>query len=419
MDHKLVAQAWDCSESLNRKAPRGAAIPAAGSGGFPLPDSNAREGRSGESDGADAFTATFRDPMRADSDGRTFFLLMCLMTTAVTAAVFPQFNELLLFDRVGIEKGQLWRLFTCHLAHWSASHLIWNLVVLAAIGWGAKNEPSRSLVTATFGALLLIGPALYLCEADMLQYAGLSGVATALFVCFACERMRSAPGERLLWGAFLIALCGKIAVEFVNPSPLFATSAAIDLRVAPLAHLVGAAAGVWRSRILQSMNNATPSPAPPSNPQSPPDLNMKILLTLALALGAALLVSRTAWILDQKKLGCGTPGRAGVAAFTLGFATLILGLILSSQILRVPGAYGPVQYWGGATAFFEARTATTYALIFGTAPIAIVTAISWLVGLIVKDPAPRVERSATPAAALLLLGAAWVMFFAVEFFPSA
>ncbi len=193
--------------------------------------------------GAGACATTFSNPVSADAVWRRLAVVLFLIAASAAAAALPQLHELLLYDRGAIARGQVWRLFTGHLAHWSASHLAWNLVSLGAVGWGARDLPFRLVSRPVSWSILLIGPVLFLCQAGMAQYTGLSGVVTALFVCLAGERMRSAPDERWVWGALLVAMCGKIAVEFAQPTPLFAASGAPSFRASPMAHLVGAVVG--------------------------------------------------------------------------------------------------------------------------------------------------------------------------------
>ena len=258
MNRNPAAQATKPAECLRLNRFHRASGPNTGSCGVPPQDMDDREGKLVEPAGKDACAKTFGSAIRRHSVRSNLSVVLFLIAAAVMKAALPQLHALLIYDRGAIEQGQLWRLFTCHLAHWSPSHLTWNLVVLAALGWAARNESSRPLAHSAFWSILMIGPVLFLCEVSMLHYAGLSGVVTATFVCFACKRMRSTPDERLFWSALLISLCGKIAVEFANPSPLFATSDAIDIRVAPLAHLTGAAAGLLGLARLSRLNLRAP-----------------------------------------------------------------------------------------------------------------------------------------------------------------
>jgi len=51
----------------------------------------------------------------------------------ITYAV-PWLTDLFIYDRQHVLGGQLWRLFTAPFVHFSASHLIWNLLVFAGAG---------------------------------------------------------------------------------------------------------------------------------------------------------------------------------------------------------------------------------------------------------------------------------------------
>ena len=53
------------------------------------------------------------------------------------------------------------------------------------------------------------------------------------------------------------------------------------------------------------------------------------------------------WVLDQNALGCKTPIRAVLGLITLAIGSWICLTIVFAFAFKVPGAYGPVQYWVG------------------------------------------------------------------------
>jgi rhomboid family GlyGly-CTERM serine protease len=171
------------------------------------------------------------------------------------AFVWPRLADAWIYERPAILAGQAWRLWTGHLVHYSASHLLLDLAVfLAAGGWLEWIRPRTArwfylLAPPAISAALLWG------EPALERYAGLSGLATGVLVLLALVQWRRDAGApRWFWPAVLALVAVKVVVESRGPAPLFARFDS-DVRVVPLAHLGGiACAGVaflvarWRGR---------------------------------------------------------------------------------------------------------------------------------------------------------------------------
>ena len=158
-------------------------------------------------------------------------------------------NELLEFDRHALLAGQLWRLWTGHLVHYTPQHaLIDFAVALAAavivvqlsatpaagmrrlalaLGWGA---PFISL------GMLLIAP-------GCLAYRGASGVGSMLVVMAGGalwpRAARSVRAALLLMAATLMAKIGAEAAGYAHG----VSDLPSDVVVAWQAHLLGVVAG--------------------------------------------------------------------------------------------------------------------------------------------------------------------------------
>lgn len=153
--------------------------------------------------------------------------------------------ELLEFDRQSILAGEIWRLWTGHLVHYSVQHalidvataLVAAAIVLPALGW-------RRLCRVVALAAPLISIGLLVIAPDCLYYRGASGIAVLLVVL----------ATRLLWpragavarGALLllaVALLGKIAAEALGYAAPWSDLPG-DVRVVWQAHLLGALAAL-------------------------------------------------------------------------------------------------------------------------------------------------------------------------------
>jgi rhomboid family GlyGly-CTERM serine protease len=183
-------------------------------------------------------------------------------TTAVVAfaaaAVFarPGAAALAELTPAALTGGEVWRLLTGHLAHCSASHLLWDLGTFVALGaWLERRLGSRGLALALLVQALVISLGMLAAlPAGLAAYRGLSGIDSGLFVLAALLLRRELTGlARLLPPAMLALFLGKAGWEFATGTTLFASSA--GMVPVPLAHLLGAAAALaWLWRLLQYPN---------------------------------------------------------------------------------------------------------------------------------------------------------------------
>ena len=163
----------------------------------------------------------------------------------------PDLSSLLEFDRRAILAGEVWRLWTGHLVHYSAQHAMIDLATafiaasIAAQSFGVR----RVLAALGFGAPV-ISLGLLLAAPQCLYYRGASGLAVLLAVMAGAGLWRRvddtrAAGTRFVrpaLGVLAVALAVKIGAE-ANGVALGWSDLPDDVVVAWQAHLLGAAAG--------------------------------------------------------------------------------------------------------------------------------------------------------------------------------
>jgi rhomboid family GlyGly-CTERM serine protease len=148
---------------------------------------------------------------------------------------------------------QPWRAWSAAFVHWSASHLVANLigcVVVAAFGAAARVPLRASLAWLVAWPLghvaLAVQPALA-------SYGGLSGVLHAGVAIAAWQVARSATlRQRLIGVAVLLGLALKLALEASWRAPV-QMMPQWDFPVASLAHLTGALAGLLCAAIADAL----------------------------------------------------------------------------------------------------------------------------------------------------------------------
>lgn len=157
-------------------------------------------------------------------------------------------DETFAYRRALVERGEVWRLFSGHLAHLGTAHLLENLGALLLVGWlvGEQYSARRWWLIAAACAFA-ISVALYLLNPAVEWYVGLSGVLHGLLVAGLWAQLRrreSVTTARLL----LLCIAGKLLWEqWAGPLPGSERLAGGTVIVA--AHLYGALAGLGAALI--------------------------------------------------------------------------------------------------------------------------------------------------------------------------
>ena len=163
-------------------------------------------------------------------------LTLLLAAAAVGAWLAPGVAPLLQYDRSAISHGELWRLLTGHLTHWTADHLLWDALVFLLAGAACERAGRRRYAALLASSALAGSAAVWVGLPAMQTYRGLSGIDTALVAFLTATRLR---GRWATAGISLLLL--KLAVEAATGATAFVAPG--GFAPVPLAHAAGAAVG--------------------------------------------------------------------------------------------------------------------------------------------------------------------------------
>ena len=174
-------------------------------------------------------------------------LTVLIGLSALSATLSFQLTSLLQFDRTAIMDGEVWRVFTGHLTHWSVSHLFWDIVVFLLLAGMIEQLSRRRLLACFASASLIISLLVFTFLPEMKLYRGLSGTDSALFIMLLVMFYRQrASGLSLLHKMpyYLLGtlFIGKTVFELSTSHSFFVQSSDLFVPV-PLAHLGGAFVG--------------------------------------------------------------------------------------------------------------------------------------------------------------------------------
>jgi rhomboid family GlyGly-CTERM serine protease len=208
-----------------------------------------------------------RDSKRTSAAGRFPSASLLLSFLALTVFLIPGADELFEFSRRSLTHGEIWRLVTCHWTHWSAEHLLWDVLAFAVLAALCEAQLGRRLLLVCLvTATLAISVAVWLFLPSMEIYRGLSGLDSTLFVLIAVfharhlfrptdpkrgpelptrrsSALRAVPLEPLMWAGALGLFVCKVLYEALSGTALFVESGGTGVVVVPLAHLVGGSIG--------------------------------------------------------------------------------------------------------------------------------------------------------------------------------
>jgi rhomboid family GlyGly-CTERM serine protease len=172
------------------------------------------------------------------------WITLALVALSAAAALVPA--EALEYDRARVAAGEVWRLLSGQMVHWTARMAAFDLGMLLGLGIWLEVRGDRRLVAVTLalgGGLTAL--AVHALSPDLLTYRGSSGLASALFVLAAVRLAESPePLPRALATAAVALFLAKAAFESLAGQTLFAGPMPPGVRVVPLVHLLGGLGGL-------------------------------------------------------------------------------------------------------------------------------------------------------------------------------
>jgi len=163
-----------------------------------------------------------------------------IVTLAAAALAAPDLFEL---SRQGLARGELWRLWTAHLAHYSIAHFAVDAGTLLLLGFLYEDRLGSgrwALLLST--AATAISLVFLVADPSLSSYRGLSGLDCTAFVAGLVVESRDRRPVALFWG---IAFGAKVLYEQLTGTFLFPSAGLGEMGLPVLsAHTTGALAGL-------------------------------------------------------------------------------------------------------------------------------------------------------------------------------
>ena len=190
------------------------------------------------------FKMSDRLPLRVRSWPLT---TMALALVGIAAHFQEPLSAWLTYDRTAIQAGETWRLLTGHLTHYSADHLLWDVLMFVVLGVTVERRNRVGFIVTVIASASAITAVLWLAHPQIEEYRGLSGIDSALFTQAAIYlhrdgRRLNRPLVRQISLALLVAFSLKLVYEIASGDTLFVDSS--DFVSLAVVHAAGGLVGV-------------------------------------------------------------------------------------------------------------------------------------------------------------------------------
>ncbi len=163
----------------------------------------------------------------------------CLMFAAMPESLIEHLSG----DRHSILHGELWRLWSAHLTHFSSYHAVIDSITLLLIGTMAESIfGSRHIAMLLLMGAPLISSGITFFAPALLDYRGASAIAGMLATLAGFSLWQSRSSSRLTLGILAACLLAKIGLDAIGMS-LTLTDLPDQVRIAWQAHLLGGILG--------------------------------------------------------------------------------------------------------------------------------------------------------------------------------
>ena len=202
-----------------------------------------------------AWLSSFDEAPSARRPSRWPLITLIIVGICMMLPRWPTAESILQFDRTSLFRGQIWRLLTCHLTHWSASHQFWSVGAFAVLGLLGELRDRRTFVWGCIAAALACSLSLLLFWPGIQIYRGMSGVDSALFTWLIVLNLRTRGRQRLSVSTaslviLLLGFLAKVTWEALARHSLFVSGDGTAFVSLPGVHAVGGTVGICMGMLI-------------------------------------------------------------------------------------------------------------------------------------------------------------------------
>jgi rhomboid family GlyGly-CTERM serine protease len=162
-----------------------------------------------------------------------------IIVASVIASFSPEIGAVFILDRSALARGEVWRLLTAHLVHFTPLHFAYNMLAFGLAGWiiEKKSYPgfgALCLLMAVFISFLML-----IFEPAMAYYGGLSGIACgSIFYC-GLMGLREQRAWRRICLTVVLVVPVKVLLEIYNGASILPYWGQGQFVTIPISHVTG------------------------------------------------------------------------------------------------------------------------------------------------------------------------------------
>ena len=164
-------------------------------------------------------------------------------TILIIGAFLTYFSQglsgILVYDRSLILSGEIWRLLSGHLVHFSKGHLLSDLLTFAVAGLIIESRRYSGFGLLCVISAVGVGVVSLLFLPDMYRYGGLSAINISAITYLCLFSLNKNEPKRWVYLVILLLTVFKIIHEIATGQMLFTSADNTSIVPVPLAHLTG------------------------------------------------------------------------------------------------------------------------------------------------------------------------------------
>ena len=164
---------------------------------------------------------------------------LSIAVASIAATYIPLAGQWLVYDRTAIIDGEIWRLATGCLYHFSAFHLWCNLIPLVFIGICVERQSGSRFIGTCLMMAMAIGVSLFFAHPSMVRFGGASGLVCGLFAYFGFSGVNANGSSGTVCRITLTVILLKIGCELYTSDALWVDWEEQGFVVMPLSHVAG------------------------------------------------------------------------------------------------------------------------------------------------------------------------------------
>jgi rhomboid family GlyGly-CTERM serine protease len=178
--------------------------------------------------------------------GRWPWVSLTVVAACLAAGLLTGGGESIQYERSRVASGDIWRLLTGQMVHWTPRMALVDLGMLLLLGASLEATGRRPAASLAIGAsVVLCAAGIHVIPSGQELYRGSSGIASALFVLLCLELIVTSrsPRVKLLSAAALTLIVVKAVWESSTGRALGAGALPDGVVVSARVHLLGGLAG--------------------------------------------------------------------------------------------------------------------------------------------------------------------------------